>query len=95
MILKNLNLSFYVNLFLVGVVNAFPVNSSIKEILRTIHVSLSLISLLPIFQEKKRRIGPFYIAYPAKDLLLVMWFVKLVVLTQQTFVSLEDVLKTF
>ena len=94
MIFKNLNLFFYVNLFSVGVVNAFLVNSSMKEILRTTHVSLSLISLLPIFQEKKRRIGPYCIVYPAKDLLLVMCLVKLVVLTQQTFVGLEDVFKT-
>ena len=53
MIFKNLRLFTYVNLFLVAMVNAFPVNSSMKEILRTTHVSLSLITLLPIFQELK------------------------------------------
>ena len=68
--------------------NAFPVNSSTKEILRTTHVSLLLISLLDIFQQlknvmhnrKKWRIGPFCIVYPVQDLLLEMWLIKLVVL---------------
>ena len=56
-IFKNLHLFCYVNLFSVGMVNAFPVNSSMKEILRTTHVLLSLISLLPIFEELKNAIN--------------------------------------
>ena len=55
MVFKNLHLFTYVNSFSVGIVNAFPVNSSMKEILRTARVSLSLISLLPIFQELHSR----------------------------------------
>ena len=55
-IFKRLYLFTYVNLFSVGIVNAFPVNFSMKEILRNTHVSLLLISLLPVFQELKNSI---------------------------------------
>ena len=53
MIIKNLDLLNNLNLFLACIVHAFPVNSSIKEILRTTQGSLLLISLLPIFQGLK------------------------------------------
>lgn len=56
MIFKNLHLFTYVNLFSVGIVNAFLVNSSMKETLRTTHMSLLLISMLPVFQELKNAI---------------------------------------
>ena len=56
MIIKNLHLLNNLNLFLACIVHAFPVNSSIKEILRTTQGSLSLISLLPIFQGLKSAI---------------------------------------
>ena len=56
MIIKNLHLLNNLNLFLACIVHAFPVNSSIKEILRTTQGSLSLISLLPIFQRLKSAI---------------------------------------
>ena len=53
MIFRNLHFFTYVKLFSVGIVNAFPVNSSMKEILRITYVSPLLISLFPIFQELK------------------------------------------
>lgn len=56
MIFKNLHLFTYVNLFSVGIVNALLVNSSMKETLRTTHMSLLLISMLPVFQELKNAI---------------------------------------
>ena len=56
MVFKNLHLFTYVNLFSVGIVNAFLVNSSMKETLRTTHMSLLLISMLPVFQELKNAI---------------------------------------
>ena len=57
MIIKNLDLLNNLNLFLACIVHAFPVNSSIKEILRTTQGSLSLIILLlPIFQGLKSAI---------------------------------------
>ena len=56
MIFKNLHLFTCVHLFSVGIVNEFPVNSSLNKIVRTTQVSLLLISLLPIFQELKNAI---------------------------------------
>ena len=53
MVFKNLHLFTYVNLFSAGIVDTFPVNSSMEKVLGTTHESLSLISLLPIFQELK------------------------------------------
>ena len=89
MIIKSLLLLAYINLFPVSIMDAFPVNSSMKEILLTTHMSLSLINLLlPTFQElknvytveKKWQIGLFYIVYLVKDLLLLMGLVELVAL---------------
>ena len=58
MIIKSLHLLAYINLFPVSIMDAFPVNSSMKEILLTTHVSLSLINLLwPTFQELKNSIN--------------------------------------
>ena len=56
MIFKNLYLFIYVNSFSVGIVNAFPVNFSMKDVIRTTNVSLLLISLLMIFQKLKNAI---------------------------------------